>query len=121
MEVMCPPKKGRRGLRDGRPLGDLAENNNDSDNDEAANSSNEEDDSSNEEAVSSGSEDDASSHDDPIEEVNGGFAPPLDLKADARLDSLRRDNMVLREIVRRQDQVLEEMAERTRQIQAATA
>ena len=102
---MCPHKKGRRGLRDGRPLGDLNEENDTTDNDDDASSS----------------EDDASSNDDLTGEVDGGFAPPLDLKADARLDSLRRDNVILREIVRRQDQVLEEMEQRTREIQAATA
>ena len=102
---MCPHKKGRRGLRDGRPLGDLNEENDTTDNNDDASSS----------------EDDASSNDDLAGEVSGGFAPPLDLKSDARLDSLRRDNAVLQEIVRRQDQVLEEMEQRTREIQAATA
>ena len=102
---MCPHKKGRRGLRDDRPLGDLTQDNDTTDDDGDASSS----------------EDDASSNDDLTGEVNGGFAPPLDLKADARLDSLRRDNAVLQEIVRRQDQVLEEMDQRIREIQAATA
>ena len=103
---MCPHEKGRRGLRDGRPLGDLNEENDTTDNDDDASSS----------------EDDASSNDDLTGEVSGGgFEPPLDLKTDARLDSLRRDNAVLQEIVRRQDQVLEEMDQRIREIQAATA
>ena len=103
---MCPHKKGRRGLRDGRPLGDLNEENDTTDNDDDASSS----------------EDDASSNGDLTGEASGGgFEPPLDLKTDARLDSLRRDNAVLQEIVRRQDQVLEEMDQRIREIQAATA
>ena len=72
--------------------------------------------------TTSSSGDDASSNDDLTGEVSGGgFEPPIDLKADARLDSLRRDNAVLQEIVRRQDQVLEEMDQRIREIQAATA
>ena len=92
---MCPHKKK---LRDDKPLCDLDE-----------------------EREASSSEDEADTDDDLAGEADGGFAPPLDIKGDARLDSLRRDNLVLQEIIRVQDEVLEEMEQRTREIQAATA
>ena len=47
--------------------------------------------------------------------------PPLDLKADASSDAIRQDIRDLRRIIRRQDEVLEEMRLRTLQIQEATA
>ena len=50
-----------------------------------------------------------------------GLRPPLDLKADASADSIRHENIVLRRIIRCQDEVLEEMRLRTLQIQEATA
>ena len=99
---MCPHKKK---LRDGKPLCGLDE----------------ERDATDSGGDASSSEDEAGTDDDLAGEVDGGFAPPLDIKGDARLDSLRRDNLVLQEIVRRQDEVLEEMEQRTREIQAATA
>ena len=102
---MCPNEKGRRGLRDGRPLGDLNEENDTTDGGDDTSSSGE----------------DASSGDDLAGEASGeGFEPPLDLKTDARVDSLRRDNAVLQEVVRRQDQVLAEMDQRIKEIRAAT-
>ena len=99
---MCPHKKK---LRDGKPLCDLDEER------EATDSGSD----------ASSSEDEAGTDDDLAGEADGGFAPPLDIKGDARLDSLRRDNLVLQEIIRVQDEVLEEMEQRTREIQAATA
>ena len=99
---MCPHKKK---LRDGKPLCDLDEER------EATDSGSD----------ASSSEDEAGTDDDLAGEADGGFAPPLDIKGDARLDSLRRDNLILTEIIRVQDEVLADMEERTRQIQAATA
>ena len=92
---MCPHKKKQR---DDKPLCDLDE-----------------------EREASSSEDEADTDDDSAGEADGGFAPPLDIKGDARLDSMRRDNLILTEIIRVQDEVLADMEERTRQIQAATA
>ena len=91
---MCPHKKKQR---EDKPLCDLDE-----------------------EREASSSEDKS---DDEAEamEADAGFAPPLDIKGDARLDSMRRDNLILTEIIRVQDEVLADMEERTRQIQAATA
>ena len=43
------------------------------------------------------------------------------MKADASADSIRHENIILRRIIRRQDEVLEEMRLRTLQIQEATA
>ena len=61
--------------------------------------------------------------DSSVEEATwGGLAPPpLDLKADASSDAIRQDIRDLRRIIRRQDEVLEEMRLRTLQIQEATA
>ena len=93
---MCPQKKKQR---EDKPLCDLDE-----------------------EREASSSEDEADTDDEAeAMEADAGFAPPLDIKGDARLDSLRRDNLVLQEIIRVQDEVLEEMEQRTREIQAATA
>ena len=75
-----------------------------------------------EEREASSSEDEADTDDEAeAGEADAGFAPPLDIKGDARLDSMRRDNLILTEIIRVQDEVLADMEERTRQIQAATA
>ena len=98
---MCPYKKGRRGRRDGMPL--------DGSNEEDGNTDN---------GGDASSDSDGDSTD---EEGDGGLGPPPDLKADARLDSLRRDNAILQAVVREQDRVLAEMEQRTREIQAATA
>ena len=96
---MCPYKKERCGRRDGRPF-----------------------DGSNEEDDNTDNGGDASSDGDSTDEEGaGGLGPPPDLKADARLDSLRRDNAILQAVVREQDRVLAEMEQRTREIQAATA
>ena len=93
---MCPQKKKQR---EDKPLCDLDE-----------------------EREASSSEDEADTDDEAeAGEADAGFAPPLDIKGDARLDSLRRDNLILTEIIRVQDEVLADMEERTRQIQAATA
>ena len=61
--------------------------------------------------------------DSSVEEATwGGLAPPpLDLKADASSDAIRQDIRDLRRIIRRQDEVLEEMRLRTLQIREATA
>ena len=91
---MCPQKKKQR---EDKPLCDL-------------------------EREASSSEDEADTDDEAeAMEADAGFAPPLDIKGDARLDSMRRDNLILTEIIRVQDEVLADMEERTRQIQAATA
>ena len=99
-----PSKKGRRGRRLWRPLCNLAEYINDLTNVEAASNSGTETDSSGEE-----------------ETWGGHVPPPLDLKADASADAIRQDIRDLRRIIRRQDEVLEEMRLRTLQIQEATA
>ena len=98
---MCPYKKGRLGRREGSPLDGLNEEDGNADNDGGA---------------SSDSGDDSTDG-----EGEGGLWPPPDLKADPRLDSLRRDNAILQAVVRHQDRVLAEMEERIREIKAATA
>ena len=98
---MCPHKEGGRELNDGRPLDGLDEDS-DTTNDEAT-------DSSGDEAVEAGGA------------TGGGFEPPVGLKTTASLDALKRDNAILQEIVRRQDEVLVEMDLRIKEIKAATA
>ena len=101
---MCPHKEGGRELNDGRPLDGLDEDA-DTTNDEADT----ETDSSGDEAVEAGGA------------TGGGFEPPVGLKTTASLDALKRDNAILQEIVRRQDEVLVEMDLRIKEIKAATA
>ena len=101
---MCPHKEGGRELNDGRPLDGLDEDADTTD-DEAGT----ETDSSGDEAVEAGGA------------TGGGFEPPVGLKTTASLDALKRDNAILQEIVRRQDEVLAEMDLRIKEIKAATA
>ena len=104
-----PSKKVRHGRRCWRPLDYLTEHFNELDSIEAASSISTVTDSS------SGTDTDSSS------EEEAWFAPRLDLKSSASASAVRRENIMLRRIIRRQDEILEEMRLRTIQIQEATA
>ena len=94
---MCPYENDRRRPREVRPLGD----------------------SDGEDAITDDESDAGSGDSTDGDSDDGGLEP--DLAMDTRLESLRRDNAALQAILHEQDQVLAEMAERTREIQAATA
>ena len=104
---MCPHKKGGRELNDGRPLDGLDEDADTTDDEADTETDNSEDEAI--EAVEAGGA------------TGGGFEPPVGLKTTASLDALKRDNAILQEIVRRQDEVLVEMDLRIKEIKAATA
>ena len=63
--------------------------------------------------------------DDGSGDSSGGDSDVAEFEPDpvleARIETLRRDNVALQAIVSAQDRVLEEMEQRTREIQAATA
>ena len=103
-----PSKKVRHGRRCWRPLDYLREHFNELDSIEAASS------------ISTVT-DNCSSTDSDSSEDEAWFAPRLDTKSSASASAVRRENIMLRRIIRRQDEILEEMRLRTIQIQEATA